>query len=162
MTAFNLLWTSQSTGNALTDLPDIGLGSRNCSPTLFQCAMNAMFALADEFTDMQPGLKKKSSEVFYNCMKSLLDIDVFDGGSLAHVQALLIAAQYLQCTPDPKKCWNAVGMAYRMAVGLGLHLSNRPTSDLGPVEREMQWRTWCACVHMDMWVSHIMLHHIQS
>lgn len=56
-------------------------------------------------------------------MKGLLNIDFLDSGSLAHVQALLLVALCLQCTPYPRRCWNVVGMAHRISVGLGLHLS---------------------------------------
>jgi hypothetical protein len=64
------------------------------------------------------------SKDFYYFMKGLLGVDVPNGESFAHVQALLMAL-YLRCTPDPKRCWNVLGMAYRMAGGLGLHLSNQ-------------------------------------
>lgn len=87
--------------------------------------------------------------MFYERMKGLISIDIFDSGSLAHVQALLLVAMYLQCTAYPKRCWNIVGMAYRMSIGLGLHL-RRGHSDMTRLEREMRWRAWCACVHMDM------------
>lgn len=87
--------------------------------------------------------------MFYERMKSLVNIDILDSGSLAHVQALLLVATYLQCTPYPRRCWNIVGMAYRMSVGLGLHLGRHSTK-LSGIEKEMRWRAWCACVHMDM------------
>lgn len=149
MDIYDLQWSIHIDKTSF-DSPDVGLGGGECSPAIFKCALNAMFGLACEF--LTPELEKRlwMSQDFYNCMKSLLNINVFNGGSLAHVQALLLVALYLQCTLDPKRCWNAVGMAYRMAVGLGLHLSNQPNDGLAPVEKEMRWRTWCACVQMDM------------
>lgn len=72
-------------------------------------------------------------------------------GVLAHVQAFLLVALYLQCTPYPRRCWNVVGMAHRMSVGLGLHLSQY-IPELTLLEKEMRWRAWCACVQMDMYV----------
>lgn len=121
MTTYKLLWSSQGydNGNTLHELPDIGLGGGNCSPTVFHCALNAMFALACEFPNMEPEQKRASSGIFYDRMRSLVDIDILDSGSLAHVQALLLVGQYLQCTPYPRRRWNAVGMAYRMSVRLG-------------------------------------------
>lgn len=150
LASYELIWKSQSNqGEPLDDLPDVGIGGRSCPPTMFYCALNAMFAIACEFSNMPSQEKRATSRMFYERMKGLISIDIFDSGSLAHVQALLLVAMYLQCTAYPKRCWNIVGMAYRMSIGLGLHL-RRSHSDMTRLEREMRWRAWCACVHMDM------------
>lgn len=148
MATYESIWTNKP-NHAHTNLPDVGLGGPNCPPTVFNCALNAMFAIACEFSNMEPRDKRNSSMMFYERMKSLMNIDILDSGSLAHVQALLMVSIYLQCTAFPKRCWNVIGMAHRMAVGLGLQ-SRRRFNGLSALEREMRWRAWCACVQMDM------------
>ncbi|CAI7644110.1 unnamed protein product [Penicillium manginii] len=148
MASYENIWTNQS-DDADAVLPDVGLGSHNCPSRLFHCALNAMFAIACEFSDMDPCHKRNSSMMFYERMKSSMNIDILDSGSLAHVQALLLIAIYLQCTPYPKRCWNVIGMAHRMAVGLGLQ-NRRQFNNLNVLEKEIRWRAWCACVQMDI------------
>lgn len=143
------MWSDKDNHSPLNDLPDVGVGGRNCPTPVFYCALNAVLAIACEFSNMPSREKRTSSLMFYERMKSLVNIDILDSGSLAHVQALLLVATYLQCTPYPRRCWNIVGMAYRMSVGLGLHLGRHSTK-LSGIEKEMRWRAWCACVHMDM------------
>ncbi|KAL2823559.1 fungal-specific transcription factor domain-containing protein [Aspergillus cavernicola] len=151
LASYSYIWSPQD-DRTLKDLPDVGLGGRNCPTSVFYCALNAILAIACEFSNLPSQEKRTTSLMFYERMKGLVNIDIFDSGSLAHVQALLLVAMYLQCTAYPKRCWNIVGMAYRMSTGLGLHLS-RHARDLTRLEREMRWRTWCACVHMDIIVS---------
>ena len=87
--------------------------------------------------------------MFYERTRGHLNIDILDSGSLAHVQAPLLVALYLQCTPYPGRCWDVVGMAYKMWVELGLRLSQyMPQSTLS---EETRWRAWCACVQIDIY-----------
>ena len=150
MVKYEALWTNKDNDTSRS-LPDVGLGGHNCPPSVFNCALNAMFAIACEFSNMDPRDKRTSSMMFYERMKSLMNIDILDSGSLAHVQALLIVAIYLQSTQYPKRCWNVIGMAHRMAVGLGLQ-NRRQFNDMTALEQEIRWRAWCACVQMDMYV----------
>ncbi|CAG8929589.1 unnamed protein product [Penicillium salamii] len=151
LVTYESIWTNKAISPE-TLLPDVGIGGRNCSPGVFHCALNAMFAIACEFSDMEPRDKRNSSMMFYERMKSLMNVDILDSGSLAHVQALLMVSIYLQCTPYPKRCWNVIGMAHRIAVGLGLH-NRRQFNGLSALEKEMRWRAWCACVQMDVIIS---------
>ena len=152
LASYETIWSSQDNESPNTNgLPDVGIGGQNCPAQVFYCALNAILAIACEFSNIRSREKRTSSLVFYERMKGLLNIDFLDSGSLAHVQALLLVALYLQCTPYPRQCWNVVGMAYRMSVGLGLHLSQY-IPELTLLEKEMRWRAWCACVQMDMYV----------
>lgn len=148
MGRYNLLWSSNDETDA-KDLTDIGLGGCNCPTPIFYCALNAVFAVACEFSDIPPQDKTASSTTFYERMRTLLQIDILDSGSLCHVQTLLLVAQYLQCTQLPTRCWNVVGMAYRMSVGLGLHCKAASDST-NALEREMRRRIWHACLQMDL------------
>jgi hypothetical protein len=58
-------------------------------------------------------------------------------------------ALLLHSTPFPSRCWNAVGMACRLAQGLGLHTESSRTSR-PPLETEIRRRTWHGCVILDM------------
>ncbi|KAI7978739.1 hypothetical protein EIK77_010645 [Talaromyces pinophilus] len=138
MTYYEQLWSSNDE-EPPNDLPDVGVGGPGCSMEVFHCALNAIFAIACEFSNMPVKEKQSSSLMFYDRMKSLMNIDILDSGNLGHVQALLLVSLYLQCTPYPRRCWNAVGMAYRISVGIGLHLS-QSCDDLTPLEREIRWR----------------------
>ncbi|KAL2871214.1 fungal specific transcription factor domain-containing protein [Aspergillus lucknowensis] len=148
---YGYIWEAQD-NRTFHDLPDVGVGGRDCPTAVFYCALNAMLALGCEFSNLPSHTKRSTSLMLSERMKALISIDIFDSGSLAHVQALLLVATYLQCTSYPKRCWNIVGMAYRMSIGLGLHLS-RHARGLTALERELRWRAWCACVHLDILVS---------
>ncbi|PYI10108.1 hypothetical protein BO78DRAFT_232765 [Aspergillus sclerotiicarbonarius CBS 121057] len=149
--SYNALWSRQDS-DIHESLPDVGLGGCNCPVSVFHCALNAMLAIACEFSSMRLQEKRGYSAIFNERMKSLMSFDIFDSGSVAHVQALLLIAIYLQCTSHPRRCWNVIGMAYRMAVGLGLHQQCQ-SDKLTAIEREIRWRAWCACVQMDIIVS---------
>lgn len=85
--------------------------------------------------------------------RQLLHFDVLDEGDLALVQALLLLAQYLQSTQSPSRCWNVVGMACRIAQGLGLYL-NEGDEQYSALELQMRRRTWHGCILLDMFVFH--------
>uniref|UniRef100_A0A093XWI4 Positive regulator of purine utilization n=2 Tax=Talaromyces marneffei TaxID=37727 RepID=A0A093XWI4_TALMA len=118
------LWT---VSNGETQTPfqnlDIGLGGTNYTKHIFFCTLNAEFAIGYQFTDFSLNEKENLASVFFGRMKDLLN-DALDGGSISHVQALLLAGHYLLCTQYPSRCWNIVGTACRMAVGLGLQASS--------------------------------------
>ncbi|KAL2866488.1 uncharacterized protein BJX67DRAFT_372467 [Aspergillus lucknowensis] len=151
MATYESMWGNQANA-AEKSLPDVGLGGLNCPVPVFHCALNAMFAIACQFSNMEPHDKQNTSVLYYERIKSLMNIDILESGSLAHVQALLLVAIYLQCTPHSRRCWNVIGMAHRMAVGLGLQ-NHRQFNGLSVLEKELRWRAWCACVQMDILIS---------
>ncbi|XHG08743.1 hypothetical protein AWENTII_011836 [Aspergillus wentii] len=150
MKAYESLWTNQDTST--NNIPDIGLGGSNCPSSVFSCALNAIFALACEFSNLDFTEKTRLSALFYDRIKGLLHIDLLDSGSLCHVQALLLVAQYLQCTQYPTRCWNIVGLAYRMSLGLGLH-SMGNAQEMSAIETQIRRRVWHGCIQMDITVS---------
>ncbi|KPM46109.1 hypothetical protein AK830_g420 [Neonectria ditissima] len=139
---YEALWTSAEQQASNTDQkPDIGLGGRNCPRPVFFCVINAVFALGCEFSSFPSEEKEAASAVFYGRMKDLLHFQLLDHSSISHVQALLVAAKYLFCTQYPTRCYNVVGLAFRMAIGLGLHsvgFSQRHSQ----VETEIRRRVW--------------------
>lgn len=150
--AYRLIWADTAIAGATPGQingPDIGLGGGKCSHHVFFSALNAMFAMGLEFSDLPSEERESTSSIFFDRMSRLLRFDILDSGSIAHVQALLLVGQYLLCTHYPTKCWNVVGLACRMAVGLGLQ-SSRNLEGASGLEIEMRRRVWYACVQMDM------------
>jgi hypothetical protein len=85
----------------------------------------------------------QAEDYFDRSQQLLREIDIMGGGSIRLIQALLLTAQYGQSTTTARRCWSSVGIAIRMAVGLGLHLPPPPTLD--PINAEMRKRLWwCA------------------
>ena len=118
---------------------DIGLGGEHCSESSFFSALNAMFSLGCEFSDLPH--KESASEMFSSRMRSLLQIDALDKGDLSHVQALLLAAQFAISSEHPIRCYNIVGLACRIAVGLGLH-TEKNAYRRSNLENEIRRRVW--------------------
>ncbi|PKS13398.1 hypothetical protein jhhlp_000169 [Lomentospora prolificans] len=131
---------------------DIGLGGGNYPRHVFFSALNAMFALGCQFSDLPSEEKRAASAMFYDRIKTLLRFDILDSGSIGQVQALLLVGQYLLGTQYPTRCWNVVGLACRMAISLGLQSASF-SRDSSEVEAEIRHRVWYACLQMDMTVS---------
>ncbi|KAL1843954.1 hypothetical protein VTJ49DRAFT_6358 [Mycothermus thermophilus] len=136
--------------------PGLGLGSpgADASTIVFHSALNAAFALGAQFSDLNGKDKATAVETFFNRGKSFVCLDFIDMNNMGVVQALLLMGLLLQSTPFPSRCWNAVGLACRVAQGLGLHAESGRTSR-SPLETEIRRRTWHGCVTLDMIVSMI-------
>ena len=116
---------------------------------LWFCMLNCIFALASLFSDRVPPEQcEQTAESFYVHAKPLLNFDTLDQGSLVVVQALLLMGQYLQSTKQVNRCWYVIGLAIRIAQGLGLHLSEINNS-CDVYEREIRKRCWWACLMKD-------------
>lgn len=132
--------------------PGLGLGcypDADASSIVFHCALNAIFALSCHFSDLPPADRLAASHTFFLRAKSFVGLDLIEANNLGVVQALLIIALTLQSTPYPSRCWNATGVACRVAQGLGLHTEHRQDSR-DELEKEVRRRTWYGCVTMDM------------
>jgi hypothetical protein len=136
----------------------VGLGGPECPTSVFYSALNAIFALSVQFSDVRsPSERATLSETFFRRAKQVLRIDIVDEGNLALIQTLLIMAQYLQSTRYPNHCWNVVGLAVRMAQGLGLCVDSDGNGDEEAstekepfLEVQMRRRTWYGCVTLDL------------
>jgi hypothetical protein len=126
---------------------DVGLGGDRCPPNAFFCALNSMLALGCEFSKMPE--KKETSAMFRHRMHELLHANFLDYASIAHIQTLLLSGHYLLTTEHPTRCYNIVGLACRIAVGLGLHSSGH-SERFTVVEQEIRRRTWYACLQLEM------------
>lgn len=149
MSAYRLLWLSESEMKAAAPLSGVGIGGPQCSQPVFYCALNAIFALGAQFSSGSMKERKARARPYARRARHLLRLDYLDRGELALVQALLIMAHYLQSTNLPSRCWSVAGVAYRMAQGLGLHIELG--EKLGSaLYREMRRRVWYGCVCLDM------------
>ncbi|KAH7141801.1 fungal-specific transcription factor domain-containing protein [Dactylonectria macrodidyma] len=146
--AYNRLWLSDSDVKSLPQLTGAGLGGPNCPVPVFYSALNAAFALAAQFIDGTAQERKDRSTPFVRRSRHLMRLDFLDNADLSMVQALLILARYLQNSSLPTRCWNVVGIAYRMAQGLGLHLE-MDKGTTSRLEREMRRRVWHSCTCLD-------------
>ena len=149
MSTYGRLWSTDTQETLQEPITKVGLGGSGCSVSVYHCALNAIFALGCQFSDLPLAQRENLSETFFRRSKQLLRIDVLDEGDLALIQTLLIVAQFLQSTQFPNRCWNVVGLACRMAQGLGLYLDG--ANESRPfVEVEMRRRTWYGCVTLDL------------
>lgn len=148
--SFEQLWVRESAVESDNGHSNqaVGLGGSNCGPSTFYCALNGIFALACQFSDLPSDEREPLTDTFFRRSKHFLHIDILDEGDLALVQTLLIIAQYLQSTHYPDRCWNIVGLACRVAQGIGLHLDDS-TTDRTTLEVEMRRRSWWGCVMLD-------------
>ncbi|CAK7201181.1 hypothetical protein SEUCBS139899_003884 [Sporothrix eucalyptigena] len=161
--AYQTLWLSDDpetrtrTAAQQQKYDGLGLGSSEAGADsiIFHCALNAIFALGCCFSDLPPLERTAAIDVFGNRSKTFVGLELINYNNLGVVQAMLVIALVLQGTPYPNRCWIAVGMACRVAQGIGLHTEEASPSRRLPAERIqlMRQRTWHGCVMMDVLVS---------
>ncbi|CAK7238453.1 hypothetical protein SEUCBS140593_010703 [Sporothrix eucalyptigena] len=100
--------------------------------------------------------RERRCRLYFARAQKLLQSSLWEtAGSLATVQFLLLASQYLQSTNSPHQTWMVVGSTIRTAQSLGLHLRDdgAGTDTLPLAERELRRRLWHGCVLLDRMVS---------
>lgn len=150
--AYENLWGSTKWPKPQLPELSIGLGgSFDSGPQsiIFHCALNAMFGLGCHFSDIPAREREAAVYSFFLRSKRFVGLDLLDMSTIGVVQTLLIIALLLQGTPYPNRCWNSIGVACRVAQGLGLHEATTHRS-MQPLEKEIRHRTWHGCVIMDM------------
>lgn len=81
-------------------------------------------------------------DIFYRrAVSPWQDRCILESGSLPLVQALLLLSNYTQKRDKPNTGWNFLGLAVRMALGLGLY-RELPKWDISILEREIRRRVW--------------------
>jgi Fungal specific transcription factor domain len=117
---------------------------------IFYCTLNLMFALATQLDPTgKPEMQIKSASIYYERARTLLYFNLLDISHFEILQALLLAAQYLQSTNMPRQCFQSIGLAVWIAQDLGLHLPRTITSLTNPHDRELARRVWHGCILMD-------------
>ncbi|KAK4176854.1 fungal-specific transcription factor domain-containing protein [Triangularia setosa] len=159
MYAYRQLWQSSSEAVAkdseAAPAPGLGLGSSpgaDAGSIVFHSALNTIFAIGCQFSDLSAKDRVSAIETFLERAKKFVGLDLIDMHNVGVVQSLLLMTLLLQSTPFPSRCWNSLGVAGRVAQGLGLHTEagRRGRSEL---EREVRRRTWHGCVILDIIVS---------
>lgn len=92
--------------------------------------------------DDSPEVRETTSETYLKRAIQLLQIEILGLGSVQLIQALLIMGLYLQSTDTPDRCWVMVGIAVRVAQGLGFHLRETSDSMALQTDRELIRRIW--------------------
>jgi transcriptional regulatory protein GAL4 len=105
---------------------------------LFVIAALGSFSSATESTDIDLALFKEAEKRF--------SVDMLETGSILLVQATALMANYLQKRNKPNSAYNYLGLAKRVAMGIGLHkeLNDSNTRLLKLEEKRRTW--WCLSV----------------
>ncbi|WDK13770.1 fungal specific transcription factor domain-containing protein [Colletotrichum graminicola] len=157
--AYQTLWrpaTAADADAAANRFHGVGLGSSpgaDARTIVLHGALNSMFALACNYADLTPSEKAKGIELFLLRSRQYFGIELLDKNNLGVVQTLLLCGLVMQATPFPDRCWNAIGIACRVAQGLGLHMEAARQPGKATLEKEIRRRTWQGCVIMDTLVS---------
>jgi len=118
--------------------------------SLMMCTLNVVFALASQFADvLAPKERESSARKYFDRAQDLLNLDLWDIGSVQLVQCLLLMGQYLQSTNSPHQAWMVTGLTVRIAEGLGLHLPETSARIEDMHQKELVRRLWHGCVVMD-------------
>lgn len=82
---------------------------------------------------------------FYNAARSRMSIAMLEAGSLETLQAFLLMGNYLQKRDRPNTGYNLIGIACRIALGLGLHREppNAVDNMLHERRRQLFWTVYC-------------------
>ncbi|KAE8342668.1 hypothetical protein BDV24DRAFT_173673 [Aspergillus arachidicola] len=122
--------------------------------SMLMCTLNVIFALACQLADfITPEEREASADAFFSRAKDLLQFNLWDTGSAALIQCLLLMAQYLQSTDSAHQCWIVTGLAIRNAQSLGLHLPQTIARLPSPQEQQLARKIWHGCVLMDRVIS---------
>ncbi len=79
--------------------------------------------------------------VLFHCARSHLSMNMLEVGNLTLVQSLTLISNYLQKRDRPNSSYNYLGLAVRMAFGLGLH-KEFPQWKSNLLHEEIRRRTW--------------------
>ncbi|KAK6450852.1 hypothetical protein FP744_10007102 [Trichoderma asperellum] len=155
--AYRSLWEAhrETDSTAPASSGELGLGgSPGAGPgsIVFHCALNTIFALGCSFLDAPASEKSNAIQVYFLRAKHFIGLDFLDMNNIGVVQSLLLMTLFLQSTSFASRCWNAVGIACRVAQGLGLH-AEPDVASRSPLEREIRRRTWHCCLVLDRLVS---------
>ncbi|OHF03724.1 hypothetical protein CORC01_01043 [Colletotrichum orchidophilum] len=124
--------------------------ARDHTDVVFHATLSIVLALGGQRTDqVSVSEQVRLAESFYKQSVKLVSVDTLDHSSLQVVQLLLLRGIYLHYTQHADRCWNTVGVALRVAQGLGLHSQGDRATSESQVKREMRRRVWHCCLTLD-------------
>lgn len=95
------------------------------------------------------GSDKAADNALFAEVKSLMNATYLENGNLTLVQALVLMSNYLQKKNMPNSGYNYMGLATRMAMGIGLHKEFRRTNT-PPFKMEIRRRVWWVMTVFDI------------
>ncbi|KAF5585242.1 C6 transcription factor [Fusarium pseudocircinatum] len=89
--------------------------------------------------------KHHAGSRFYTAARNSLSIHMLESGTIETLQALLLMSNYLQKMDKPNTGYQFTGIAYKMALGLGMHRESPKLQDNVGLERRRQlfWVLYC-------------------
>ena len=85
----------------------------------------------------------------FEASKSRMSVDMLETGNLTLVQALTLIANYVQKRDKPNSGYNYIGVARRIAMGIGLH-KEFPNWQTSLLTQEMRRRVWWSLYVLDV------------
>ena len=95
------------------------------------------------------GSDKAADNALFSEVKTLMNATYLENGNLTLVQALVLMSNYLQKKNMPNSGYNYMGLATRMAMGIGLHKEFRKTNT-PPFKMEIRRRVWWVMTVFDI------------
>jgi hypothetical protein len=95
------------------------------------------------------GSDKAADNALFSEVKSLMNATYLENGNLTLVQALVLMSNYLQKQNMPNSGYNYMGLATRMAMGIGLHKEFRK-NNTPPFKMEIRRRVWWVMTVFDI------------
>jgi transcriptional regulatory protein GAL4 len=92
-----------------------------------------------------------SEYCFYLSARSRLFADMLESGTVEQIQILLLMSNYLQKRDKPNTGYNLLGLAVRMAIGMGLHKES--PAGKNTVRMECRRRLWWVLYLFDSGIS---------
>ncbi|ORY78258.1 fungal-specific transcription factor domain-domain-containing protein [Protomyces lactucae-debilis] len=86
---------------------------------------------------------------FFRVAQANLSLDIFSAGDLPSVHVLALMSDYLFKRNKCNTGYLYLGLAIRMAVGIGVH-REYTNSAIAPWEKEIRRRTWCTLFNMEV------------
>ncbi|KAK2738875.1 hypothetical protein FQN57_006890 [Myotisia sp. PD_48] len=113
---------------------------------IFRGILNGIFALACLTTSPTD---RRDARLYYARAQQLIQLDGLETGTLATVQAHIIASQYLIAINLPKAAWKSIKIALGVAQSLRLHLSSGSHHSRNRSDKELAKKIWHSCILLE-------------
>lgn len=90
-----------------------------------------------------------ADQALFDAAKARLSIDMLETGNLMLVEALVLMSNYVQKRDKPNSGYSYMGLAKRMAMGIGLH-KEFPAWRTKPLMLEIRRRVWWCLYNFDV------------
>lgn len=124
--------------------------SSTSADAVCQAMLSITLALGAQRTEsVSAASSSQLADELYKQSCRLVCVDFLDESSINVVQLLLLRGIYLHYSTHADRCWNTIGVALRVAQGLGLNTENSKVKETNQLKREMRRRVWHCCVTLD-------------